>query len=102
MKPNDRTIVHSRPQARTVASDSIMYRETALLVSPLAAELPDSITTRRTPACLASTTLYRLFASKDDLIGAYIERADRLYREWFDAAAAAGGRDPREQILAVF
>ena len=40
MKPNDRTIVYSRPQARTVASDSIMYLETALLVLPLAAELP--------------------------------------------------------------
>ena len=42
-------------------------------------------------ARVAPTTLYRLFASKDDLIGAYIERADRLYRDWFDAAAAAGG-----------
>ena len=53
-------------------------------------------------AGVAPTTLYRLFASKDDLIGAYIERADRLYRDWFDAAAAAGGPDPREEILAVF
>jgi AcrR family transcriptional regulator len=53
-------------------------------------------------AGVAPTTLYRLFASKDDLIAACIERADRLYREWFDAAAAAGGQDPREQILAVF
>jgi AcrR family transcriptional regulator len=53
-------------------------------------------------AGVAPTTLYRLFASKDDLIAAYIERADRLYREWFDAAAAAGGPDPRGQILAVF
>lgn len=53
-------------------------------------------------AGVAPTTLYRLFASKDDLIAAYIERADRLYREWFDAAAAAGGPDPRDQILAVF
>ena len=53
-------------------------------------------------AGVAPTTLYRLFASKDDLIGAYIERADRLYREWFDAAAAAGGPDPHEQVLAVF
>ena len=49
-------------------------------------------------AGVAPTTLYRLFASKDDLIGAYIERADGLYREWFDAAAAAGGPDPREQV----
>jgi hypothetical protein len=39
MKPNDLTIVQARPEARTVASDSIMYLETALLVSPLAAEL---------------------------------------------------------------
>jgi AcrR family transcriptional regulator len=53
-------------------------------------------------ARVAPTTLYRLFASKDDLVAAYIERADRLYREWFDAAAAAGGPDPRGQILAVF
>ncbi len=53
-------------------------------------------------AGVAPTTLYRLFGSKDDLIAAYIERADRLYREWFDAAAAAGGPDPRGAILAVF
>ena len=53
-------------------------------------------------AGVAPTTLYRLFASKDDLIAAYIKRADRLYREWFDGAAAAGGTDPRDQILAVF
>ena len=52
-------------------------------------------------AGVAPTTLYRLFASKDDLIAAYIERAG-LYRAWFDAAAAAGGPDPRDQILAVF
>jgi AcrR family transcriptional regulator len=53
-------------------------------------------------AGVAPTTLYRLFASKDDLVAAYIERAGRLYREWFDAAAATGGPDPRGQILAVF
>ena len=42
-------------------------------------------------ADVAPTTLYRLFASKDDLIGAYMERAGQLYRDWFDAAAQAGG-----------
>jgi AcrR family transcriptional regulator len=51
---------------------------------------------------VAPTTLYRLFASKDDLVGAYMERAARLYREWFDAAARGGGTEPRQQILAVF
>jgi len=53
-------------------------------------------------AGVAPTTLYRLFASKDELIGAYIERADRLYRDWFEAAARSGGAEPRQQILAVF
>jgi AcrR family transcriptional regulator len=51
---------------------------------------------------VAPTTLYRLFASKDDLVGAYMQRAGRLYREWFDAAAQSGGPDPRDQILALF
>jgi AcrR family transcriptional regulator len=51
-------------------------------------------------AGVAPTTLYRLFASKDDLVAAYVERASRLYREWFDAAAVGTG--PRERILAVF
>ena len=41
-------------------------------------------------AGVAPTTLYRLFASKDDLIAAYIERAGRLYRDWFNAAVAVG------------
>jgi len=53
-------------------------------------------------AGVAPTTLYRLFASKDDLVAAYVERAFRLYREWFDAAAAPGGSAPRDRILAVF
>ncbi len=53
-------------------------------------------------AGVAPTTLYRLFASKDELIAAYIDRGDRLYREWFDASAEAGGPDPQDQILAVF
>ena len=53
-------------------------------------------------ADVAPTTLYRLFASKDDLVAAYIEREDRLYREWFDAAVEAGGPSPRGRILALF
>jgi AcrR family transcriptional regulator len=53
-------------------------------------------------ADVAPTTLYRLFASKDDLVGAYMQRAGQLYREWFDAAALSGGPHPRDQILAVF
>jgi AcrR family transcriptional regulator len=51
-------------------------------------------------AGVAPTTLYRLFASKDDLVAAYVERADRAYREWFDTATRDG--TPRERILALF
>jgi AcrR family transcriptional regulator len=51
-------------------------------------------------AGVAPTTLYRLFASKDDLVAAYVERADRGYREWFTAATRGVG--PRARILSLF
>lgn len=53
-------------------------------------------------AGVAPTTLYRLFASKDALVGAYVERADQEFRDLFAAAVAAAGPDPRDQILAIF
>jgi len=53
-------------------------------------------------AGVAPTTLYRLFGSKDDLIAAYLERADRLYRAWFTSAADTAGADPAARILALF
>ena len=51
---------------------------------------------------VAKMTLYRHFASKDDLITAYVTRADGLYKEWFDAAAGDEGRPARARILALF
>lgn len=53
-------------------------------------------------AGVAPTTLYRLFASKDDLVAAYVEREDRLYRRWFDESVEAAGPQPREKILGLF
>lgn len=53
-------------------------------------------------AGVAPTTLYRLFSSKDDLVAAYVARADHESRDWFTAAVAAAGPDPRDRILAVF
>lgn len=53
-------------------------------------------------AGVAATTLYRLFASKDDLVAAYVDRAHEAYRHWFAQAHAAGGDDPRQRILALF
>jgi AcrR family transcriptional regulator len=51
---------------------------------------------------VAPTTLYRLFASKDDLVAAYVEREDEQFREWFNAEAERAAGDPRERILALF
>lgn len=53
-------------------------------------------------AGVAPTTLYRLFASKDDLIAAWVERTHEAYREWFRTALARGGDDPRQRVLALF
>jgi AcrR family transcriptional regulator len=53
-------------------------------------------------AGVGKMTLYRHFSSKDDLIVAYLEDANRRFWQWFDAAAEQGGEDPRSQLLAVF
>jgi AcrR family transcriptional regulator len=53
-------------------------------------------------AGVSPTTLYRLFASKDDLVAAYVEREAAGYRTWFDAAVGSPDRPPRERVLALF
>jgi AcrR family transcriptional regulator len=53
-------------------------------------------------AGVAPTTLYRLFASKDDLIAEYVERAFEKSQGWITSAIEAAGDDPRAAILAVF
>lgn len=51
---------------------------------------------------VAPTTLYRLFASKDDLVAAYVERCSVAYRDRLMAASSSSAGTPRERILAVF
>jgi AcrR family transcriptional regulator len=51
-------------------------------------------------AGVGPTTLYRAFASKDDLVAAYVERAAAGYRELIDEVTAVG--TPRERVLALF
>jgi AcrR family transcriptional regulator len=51
-------------------------------------------------AGVAPTTLYRLFASKDDLVAAYIERASGFYKQWFLDATAEG--EPADRIRSLF
>jgi AcrR family transcriptional regulator len=53
-------------------------------------------------AGVAPTTLYRRFASKDDLVAAYVEREGLQFQEWFTAAVDVPDLPPRKRILAVF
>jgi AcrR family transcriptional regulator len=50
---------------------------------------------------VASTTLYRLFASKDDLVAAYVERCSMKYRALLSDASSPAVGTPRDRILAV-
>ena len=51
---------------------------------------------------VAPTTLYRLFASKDDLVAAYVERCSKTYRDRLTAVTSPAIGDARQRILAVF
>lgn len=51
---------------------------------------------------VAATTLYRLFSSKDDLVGAYVERTGDRYRRWFTETVEAAGTEPRERLVGFF
>ena len=50
---------------------------------------------------VAKMTLYRHFASKDDLIAAYLERANTEFWQWLDGEVGAWG-DPLATLLATF
>lgn len=92
-RPRRRSAVETREHVLTVAHELFYWQGIrGTSVDTVAAE-----------AAVAPTTLYRLFASKDELIAAYVQRAGDGYRAWFDDdAVAAGGPGARGQILAVF
>jgi AcrR family transcriptional regulator len=52
---------------------------------------------------VARQTMYRHFASKQDLVLAFLERRDeRWTRSWLQHEVGQRAADPREQLLAVF
>jgi AcrR family transcriptional regulator len=51
---------------------------------------------------IAKTTLYRYFASKEDLIVAALAKIDEEARDEMRAYVDAAGDDPRERLLATF
>lgn len=53
-------------------------------------------------AGVSPNVLYRAFATKDDLVAAYVARTSATGQARFDAAAEAAGPDPRARILAMF
>jgi AcrR family transcriptional regulator len=50
---------------------------------------------------VAKMTLYRHFPSKDELIAAYLGRANAEFTVWLEAAMA-GARDPEAKLVAAF
>jgi AcrR family transcriptional regulator len=53
-------------------------------------------------AGVAPPTLYRLFASKDDLVAAYVEANAVGYKEWVTEMTRPELGTPRERILSLF
>ena len=52
---------------------------------------------------VARQTLYRHFASKQELVLAFLERREQLWtRDWLEAEVARRASDPAQQLLAVF
>jgi AcrR family transcriptional regulator len=51
---------------------------------------------------LGKATVYRLFATKDDLIGAYLERTSSSILGLIDADIERHGDDPRAALRAIF
>jgi AcrR family transcriptional regulator len=54
-------------------------------------------------AKVAKATLYRHFASKDDLVLAFLQQREQLWtKDWVEAEARRRGETPEEQLLAIF
>lgn len=47
-------------------------------------------------------SLYRAFASKDELVAECLKQSERDYWAWWDAVTAPHGDDPRATLLALF
>lgn len=53
-------------------------------------------------AATTKVTLYRVFASKDDLVTQVLEDHKRRFWEWWDSVVAPFEGDPRRQVEALF
>lgn len=51
---------------------------------------------------VAKATLYKHFPAKDDLVLAYLDRVDTIWRGQLHAAAEAAGPDPADRLVGLF
>ena len=51
---------------------------------------------------VAKATLYKHFPRKDDLVLAYLEKVDLIWRGQLEAAASAAGSSPRDRLVGMF
>jgi len=51
---------------------------------------------------VAKATLYKHFPAKDDLVVAYLDRVDEIWRAALADAATAAGPDPAHQLVGMF
>jgi AcrR family transcriptional regulator len=51
---------------------------------------------------VAKMSLYRSFASKDDLVAAYLESRGERYWQWWDSVMAGNSNEPRRQLRDLF
>src|ERR1700722_11448542 len=51
---------------------------------------------------VAKMSLYRNFASKDDLVAAYLEARGQRYWQWWDGVMALNPSEPRRQLRDLF
>ena len=51
---------------------------------------------------VAKATFYKHFPAKDELVLAYLDKVDAVWSAQLRGAAAAGGADPADQLVALF
>ena len=106
----DRVLILGAAHLRAVLSEYQEHYNTARPHQGIAQRIPDGdpAASRDFAADLdaeaevAPTTLYRLFASKDDLVAAYVEANAAGYKEWVTEVTRPGLGTPRERILSLF
>jgi AcrR family transcriptional regulator len=88
------TAMHKSARERILeTADDLFYREGIHAVG---------IDTIIEKSGVAKMSLYRSFASKDDLVAAYLEARGQRYWQWWDGVMAGNSIEPRRQLRDLF